>query len=87
LPFLLKDIIRDEVEFINETLIKSGDPKVRLVVDPTLEIQVVVNAFMDWYNHLRQPMLTTEDLKELGKKTWRVQFACKQVFPSKSGAG
>jgi hypothetical protein len=85
LPFLLKDLVKEEVEFINQTLINSQDPAVRLVVDPTPEIQIVLTAFMDWYNHLRQPMLTVEDLKELGTKTWRVQFACKQVFPSKSG--
>ena len=86
LPFLLKDLVKDEVEFINQTLINSKDPAVRLVADPTPEIQIVLTAFMDWYNHLRQPMLTVDDLKELGTKTWRVQFACKKVFPTKSGA-
>ena len=85
LPFLLKDLIKDEVEFINQTLIQNQATNVKLVVDPTFEIQIVLNAYNDWYNHLRQPMLTTDDIKELATKTWRVQFACKRVFPDKSG--
>jgi hypothetical protein len=84
MPFLLKDLIKDEVLEINGILQANGAP-VKPVFDPTNSILKVLNVFMDWYNHLRQPMLTTDDLKELARKTDTLQRACKIVFPDKSG--
>ncbi len=84
LPFLLKDFIKTEVAAINAKL-KANAPHKKLVVDPSGKIQLVLEAYKDWYNHLRQPMLTTEDLKELAAKTYKLQWILKKVFPNKSG--
>ncbi len=84
MPFLLKDVLKQEVMEINSILTANMAP-VKPVFDPTNAILRVLNLYLDWYNHLRQPMLTTDDLKQLAQKTYALQRACKIVFPGKSG--
>jgi len=84
LPFLLKDLIKDEVELINSTLRRNNvsEPPVK---DPSSKMQLVLNALNDWYNHLRQPIYTAAELVEIQEKTRKLMWLFKTVFPSKSG--
>lgn len=84
LPFLLKNLVTPEINEINAFLTQNKIKKPK-VVDPSPKVQLVMEAFKDFYNHLRQPMLTTQDLKDLATKTVKLQWICKEVFPSKSG--
>lgn len=84
LPFLLKDLIKSQVEKINAYNNLRPKPKPP-VVDPSDCIQLAIDCFKDFYNFLRQPMTTTDDLKELAQKTYKLQWILKQVFPAKSG--
>jgi hypothetical protein len=84
LPFLLKNFITEEVGIINQK-IKENQVPLEPVEDPSDAIQMVVNAFKDWYNLLRQPILTSKDFQELAKKTYYIQKLCMLIFPDKSG--
>ena len=81
---MLKDFIRDEVEEINR-LIDDRDLEFEKVKDPSDEIIHVINEFLDWYNTLRQPLLTTSEIVELAKKTRALQNLLKTSFPDRSG--
>jgi hypothetical protein len=83
LPFLLKNFITEEVKEINNYYKeKKIDKK---VTDPSDAITLVFVKFLDWYNHLRQPLTTSRDIKELGQKTYQLQRLLKAVFPQKAG--
>ena len=81
---MLKDFIRDEVEEINR-LIDDRNLEFEKVKDPSDEIIHVINEFLDWYNTLRQPLLTTSEIVELAKKTRALQNLLKTSFPDRSG--
>lgn len=72
------------MDIINKTLDQNESP-VRRVVDPSASIQISLDMFKDWYNLLRQPLMTTDDLDALAAKTYKLQWTFKKVFPSKSG--
>jgi hypothetical protein len=84
LSFLLKDFVKEEVEYINKMMVQNEVDKPALK-DPSSSIQFVLNLFMDWYNHLRQPLLKTEELAEIAQKTYNLQLMLKKLFPQKSG--
>jgi hypothetical protein len=84
LPFLLKNFITEEVDMINQKMKENQVPH-EPVEDPSDAIQMVVNAFNDWYNLLRQPISTSRDFRELANKTNYIQKLCMLIFPDKSG--
>ena len=83
LPFLLKNFITDEVEEINNYYKQNGIN--RKVVDPSNAITLVYVTFLDWYNHFRQTLTPSPDIKELGEKTFKLLNLLKTVFPQKAG--
>ncbi len=85
LPFLLKDFITEEVAEINKKLKENGLDYLPPVQDPSDSIQLVINYFNDWYNHLHQPIASTHDLEEIAEKTLLFQKVLKLMFPTKSG--
>ncbi len=85
LPFLFKEFITEEVAEINRKLKENGLDYLAPVEDPSDSIQLVMNYFNDWYNHLRQPIASTQDLEEIAEKTFKFQQVLKLMFPTKSG--
>lgn len=84
LPFLLKDFIAEEVEEINKIL-RQNEVDKPPVKDPSGRILHVLNAWLDWYNHIRQPLSTSQDLREIALKSAKLLEMLKLVFPRKSG--
>jgi hypothetical protein len=84
LPFLLKDFVKEEVEDINKAIDERG-LNLPHAKDPSDSILFVLNQFLEWYNHVRQPMYDTEDIKDIALKTERLQKLLKFVFPDRSG--
>ena len=81
---MLKDFIKEEVDEING-LIEDRRLDVPPVEDPSDEIIHVINEFLDWYNTMRQPLLTTSEIVKLAKKTRALQELLKTTFPDRSG--
>lgn len=80
----MKDLVKEEVEQINQTIVenKVDHP---LIEDPSNEIIVVLDTYLGWYNHVRQPMTTIEDMVAIAKETSTFQWMLQKVFPNKSG--
>jgi hypothetical protein len=81
---LLKGFLHDEVTEINQILLENS-AECPLLNDPTNEIIAVLELFLDWYNHVRQPMKSTEDLDAILLETAELMSMLIQVFPDKSG--
>lgn len=86
LPYLVKDLIREEVDLYNARLPTkpqwADKPK---AVDPSPRIQYVFTRFLSWYNHIRQPKLNTEELSRVVRETYELKQLLKEVFPDKAG--
>jgi hypothetical protein len=84
LPFFLNGLIADKVAVINAKMVENEVP-FPPVEDPTDCIIHVLDQFLDWYNHLRQPSYSAWEVFEISMKTYQLQQALKLVFPCKSG--
>jgi hypothetical protein len=84
LPFMLKNFLSEEVAFINNQLQENGAHD-QLVTDPSDAITFVLCCFLNWYNMIRQPILSTEDLTRLAKQTYNLLNVLKKMFPQKAG--
>ena len=67
-------------------MLRETHSKLPRVKDPTAQILLVVDIFLDFYNWVRAPMNSIEDLKVLVTKVKNLQIALQEVFPEKSGA-
>ena len=80
LPFMLKNFLSEEVAIINNRLQDVGAQE-ELVKDPSDAMTFVLCSFLDWYNKIRQPILSTEALKMVAKKTYNLLKIFKTIFP------
>ena len=86
LKFGLKDLIKEEVAEINR--LKAQSPHFKNepdVEDPSDAMIYVINEFLEWYNHIRQPLLTTPDIQAIAIETYHLQWLLKRVFPATRG--
>jgi hypothetical protein len=86
LPYLVKDLVKEEVELYNRNLRSKPHLKhIPEAVDPSPQMIYVFNQFLAWYNHIRQPKLNTVELTKVISETYELKLLLRKVFPNKSG--
>ena len=89
LQFVLRDLIFDEVRKINDLIDAAprGDPLHGLehVVDPSTDIILVINTFVDFFTLARRYDTCVETLPVLAKRVRALQEILKEIMPTKSG--
>lgn len=81
---MLKDLVKEEIDEINSILMRN-EANVPMVEDPIPGILLAHETFMGWYDAVRQPGYSIEDLKDIVEKTYNLQLVLKEIFPNKSG--
>ena len=84
LPFMLKNFLSEEVAIINNHLHEVGAHE-EVVTDPSNAMTFVLCSFLQWYNMVRQPIISTEALKIVANQTYNLLNIFKTIFPQKAG--
>ena len=90
MPFVFKNLIKQEVHDLNEAL-RDGlleDSEARGAeefVDPTPKYMQILDIFNEWFCLGRSSTLRTSEVEHLAELGQRLQHILKETFPDKTG--
>jgi len=82
LPSALRDLLGPEIALLRRELVKD---KTAALVDPSADMVMGVNSFLDWFMMARQMLMPVEDVPELQRRACNMKEELQRVFPEKSG--